>query len=164
MKDERVEYSLTLDVGAATSFEFLLAREVDDGATVVASVDLPPTFEVIAPEAGVTIPRTEDVMIQWDPPNPGGELAIELVEEIGDGICIITETEEHEYKRPGGVRVEDDGDWLVPGTAIAGDPQSSCEARYILNRYSLGEYPDALATGGFLEAQVTRNVLFNSTP
>jgi hypothetical protein len=163
VKDERVEYSLTLDVGAATSFEFLLAREVDDQA-VVASVDLPPSFEVLAPEPGITIARTEDVLIRWEPANAGGQLSIELVEEIGDGICIMTLDEGHEYKHPGGVRVDDTGEWLVPGTAIHGDPQAGCEARYILNRYNLGEYPAALADGGFLEAQVTRNVLFHSTP
>jgi hypothetical protein len=162
VETERVEYSLTLDVGVATAFEFVLARE--DFDPVRATVALPPTFEVLEPAAGQAISRGSDVTLLWQPPNPGGEMQIELVEEVGAGICIVTETEGHEYKRPGGIRVEDDGDWLVPGTAISGDPQMDCEARYVLERFSAGEYPSALDPGGFIEAQVVRTIVFISTP
>ena len=159
---ERVEYSITLDVGAATEFVFTLARDGLD--PVSGRVALPPAFAVIEPASGQPISRGTDLMILWDPPNPGGEMQIELVEEVGAGICIVTETEGHEYKRPGGIRVEDDGNWLVPGSAIGGDPQADCEARYDLNRFAQGEYPSALDPGGFIEAQVLRTIVFTSTP
>jgi hypothetical protein len=162
VESEQVEYSLTLDVGAATAFEFRLARE--DFDPVVATVELPPTFEVVEPAPGQPISRGADVTIRWQPPNPGGEMQIELAEEVGAGVCIVAETEGHEYKRPGGIRVEDDGEWLVPATAIGGDPQADCDARYVLNRFAQGDYPSALDPGGFIEAEVLRTIVFTSTP
>ncbi len=159
---ERVEYSVTLDVGAAAEFEFTLAR--DGYSPVSARVAMPPAFTVSEPMAGQPISRGRDVTILWEPPNPEGQMQIELIEEVGAGICIVTEKEGHEYKRPGGIRVEDVGEWLVPGSAIGGDPQADCEARYVLKRFSQGDYPAALDPGGFVEAQVLRTIVFTSTP
>lgn len=162
-QEDRIEYTLTLDGSVGETITVELDRANED-EVVTASVERPPRFDVLTPEPGASISRSEDLVFTWEPANDGGEMQIELQEELGGGRCIVSDNPDHDYKGVGGVRVEDKGLWTVPGGVLTNDGDLRCDARYVLSRFSRGEYPEALAPGGFVEAQVLRIVLFESVP
>ena len=163
-RNGRWEYSLTLDAAEAPrTFTFEIDREVSD-APILIEVELPPAFEVTAPEPGSSLSRSTSTPIQWSPPEPEGQLQLTLFESIGEGVCLETKVEAHDYKRTGGIRVDDDGDWTVPPAAISSPSGGSCEAELQLRRFNDGEYPARLAPGGFVEGRVLRSVPFTSVP
>ena len=102
--------------------------------------------------------------LAWQPPADGEEMQVELQEELGGGRCIVSDNVEHDYKGQGGVRVDDTGTWTVPGGVLTNDGDLRCDARYVLRRFSPGDYPEGLAEGGFVQAEVLRIVLFESVP
>lgn len=162
-RDDKTEYSLTVDAADETrSFSFELIREGE--TDVQASVELPPPFEVSAPEAGAVLPRSRATELSWTPSLEGERMQIELVEEIGNGLCVTTESEDHDYKSMGGVRVDDTGIWTIPADVLASDSDEACDARYELSRFSEGEYPTQLGGGGVVAGQVLRAVVFVSEP
>ena len=55
-------------------------------------------------------------------------------------------------------------DVTIPAGTLTNDGDLRCDARYVFSRFSRGDYPEELAPGGFVEAQVLRIVLFESTP
>ncbi len=162
-RDNKTEYSLTVDtVDETRSFSFELTRDGEDD--VRASVELPPPFEITAPEPGAMLPRSRATELAWTPPLEGGEMRIKLVEEIGNGLCVTTDSEDHNYKSRRGERVDDIGMWTIPEDALGSDLDESCDARYELSRFSEGEYPGELADGGVVAGQVLRAVVFVSEP
>ncbi len=162
-QEDRTEYTLTLGGDAGETITVELDRASED-AVVEASVQRPPRFDVLTPEAGASLSRSEPVVISWEPGFEGGEMQIELQEELGGGRCIVSDDLEHDYKGVGGVRVDDSGMWTIPGGVLTNNGDLRCDARYVLSRFSRGDYPEALAPGGFVEAQVLRIVLFESIP
>lgn len=162
-QDDRTEYTLTLNGEDGEEITVELDRANEDDV-VTASVIRPPRFEMLAPEPGLEVSRSEPIELAWEPANEGGEMQVELQEELGGGRCIVSDDIEHDYKGQGGVRVDDTGMWTVPGGVLTNDGELRCDARYVLRRFSRGDYPEALAEGGFVEAQVLRIVLFESVP
>jgi len=162
-QDFGTEYTRTLDGSLGEEITVELDRANED-EVITASVQRPPRFEVLAPEPGAIISRSETLEFSWDPPDEGGELQIELQEELGGGRCIVSEDLEHDYKGVGGVRVDDTGIWTIPSGTFTNDGDLRCDARYVMSRFSSGDYPEGLAAGGFVEAQVIRFVLFESIP
>ena len=162
-QEDRTEYTLTLDGDDGETVSIELERATED-ELIEASVQRPPRFEMTAPEPGLEVSRSEPIELAWEPPAEGGEMQVELQEELGGGRCIVSEDVEHDYKGQGGVRVDDTGTWTVPAGVLTNDGELRCDARYVLRRFSRGDYPEGLAEGGFVEAQVLRIVLFESTP
>ncbi len=161
-QEDRTEYTLTLNGGGETVTVELDRATQDD--VITASVERPPRFEVLAPEPGLAASRSTALELAWEPAAPGGEMQVELQEELGGGRCIVTGDAEHDYKGQGGVRVEDTGTWTIPGGVLDNDGELRCDARLLLRRYSRGDYPEGLATGGFVQAEVLRIVVFESIP
>ena len=160
---DQIEYTLTLDGGLSETITVELDRASED-EVISASVERPLRFDLLTPEPGVSLSRSEDVVVTWAPADAGGEMQIELQEELGGGRCIVSDEPDHDYKGVGGVRVADEGRWTIPGGTLTNDGYLRCDARYVLSRFSRGEYPEALAAGGFVEAEVLRIVLFESVP
>lgn len=161
-QEDRTEYARTLDGEEGDVVTVELERAGED--VVVASVQRPPRFTMLTPEPGASISRSEELVLTWEPPNEGGELQIEVQEELGGGRCIVSEDPTHDYKGVGGIRVDDTGMWTIPAGTLTNDGDLRCDARYVVSRFSRGDYPAELAPGGFVEAQVLRIVLFESTP
>ncbi len=162
-QEDRTEYALTLEDGAGETVTVELDRASEDDV-IQASVERPARFDVLTPEPGASLSRSEPLQISWAPELEGGQMQIELQEELGGGRCIVSENVDHDYKGVGGVRVDDSGAWTIPGGTLTNDGDLRCDARYLLSRFSRGDYPQALAPGGFVEAQVLRIVLFESVP
>lgn len=164
IKLDRVAYSVTRDFeGAPRNYTFELVRS-DKDEVVETQVVLPAVFEILDPAAGETLARSEETHITWDPPEPEGEMQIEVEEMLGGGICVKTEMAEHDYKRLGGIRVEDSGSWKIPPDVLTTDLEEPCEAAYKLTRSNPGEYPEAFQRGGFVEGRVQRTVGFELAP
>ncbi len=158
----RIVYAVTLEVEDSS-------RNIDveydrDGDRIAFTLGLPASFEVTSPLADSDVPRSEDYTLAWNPPNPGGEMHIGVLEEIGFGVCLTTEVESHTYKDPEGVAVDDDGNWVVPADTISGATRDRCDATYWFTRQNEAAYPDALYPGGALVAQTTRSIAFTSVP
>lgn len=163
-KLDRVVYSVTHEVAdAPRDYVFELDRGARDEVIEVRST-LPPTFEILTPMADEMVSRAADVLVTWEPSAPDGEMQIEIEEDIGGGLCIVTATPEHDYKRLGGIRVPDDGNWTIPAGALSSDAAEPCEASYALTRTAIGDYPEAFEPGGFVEARLRRSVAVVSTP
>ncbi|MGH1343025.1 MAG: hypothetical protein ACRBN8_15805 [Nannocystales bacterium] len=162
-QEDRTEYTLTLDGEDGEEISVELDRANED-EVVTASVQRPPRFELTAPAPGLEVSRSEPIELAWEPADEGGEMQVELQEELGGGRCIVSDEVEHDYKGQGGVRVDDTGTWTVPAGVLTNDGELRCDARYVLRRFSRGDYPEELASGGFVQAEVLRIVLFESVP
>ncbi len=161
-RPERVIYSYTREETGTPSLRFELQRK---GETSVGfTIDVPPAFEVTSPEPAAEVSRSMDLLLEWAPPNPGESMRIELGEEIGNGVCLETHVEAHDYKGLSGVDIEDDGDWKIPADVIDSGARDRCEASYRFTRVSNSAYPPELAEGGYLEGRVERLVAFVSVP
>lgn len=159
-RGERIEYGISWSADTAPrTYRFELERA---DASVEASVALPSPFEIVSPEALATLPRDVDTILQWQPLNESAVLQIELEEDIGGGICLTAPGPGHTYKARRGVEVEDDGEWTVPAGSVQSSGDGPCAARFRLSRFSFGDYPVELATGGFIEGGVSREVSFTS--
>ena len=162
-KADRIVYSATLPTDESREVEFRLERTADD--PVVITVPVPPAFEIIAPVDDEDVSRSQELILQWDPPLDGSELRVSIEEEIGYGLCVITEAGEHHYKTRAGVPVPDTGMWTIPAGVIAsGNVEGICDAFYTLRRVLRSNYPDSLSPGGFIEGRVLRSVQINSVP
>jgi hypothetical protein len=164
IKIDRVIYSLTRNFEEAQrDYTFELVRAERD-EVIRARVTLPHTFEILTPANGESLSRAEELELTWTPPEPEDEIQIEIEEMLGGGICITTATAEHDYKRPGGIRVEDKGTWTIPPDVLGTELEEPCDAVYKLTRSVAGDYPDVLDRGGYIEARVQRTVAFESAP
>lgn len=161
-QDDRTDYTLFLDGDAGEVVTVELDRADED--LVTASVERPPRFEILTPEPGASLSRSEQTQITWAPPADGEQMQIQVLEELGGGRCILSEDPDHDYKSIGGVRVDDVGQWTIPPGVLANDGDLRCDARYLLRRFSRGDYPEALAPGGFVQAEVLRILVFESVP
>jgi hypothetical protein len=154
-KADRIEYAVSLPADGARSFEIMLDRD-SEGDRVEFSVELPPAFEVVAPEAGAVIDFAQDQVLQWEPPVPDGSLRVELGEVIGAGECLTAMTEGHTYEAGGGVTVPDNGQWTIPAGSVASMGTEDCTLTYTLSRVLLAPYPEAFEGSGRLEARTER--------
>jgi hypothetical protein len=155
-------YASTLDQTTVRTVIVDLARK--EHASLVLTIELPPSFEVVAPVVGAEISRSAELLLEWMPANPGAQMRIELAEEIGNGVCLETLVAEHDYKGLAGVDIEDDGNWKIPAEAIDGGARDHCDASYRFTRVLGTPYPEALGDGGYLEGRVERVVPFVSVP
>ena len=162
-KANRIVYSATLPSDESREVEFRLERS--DADPVVVTAPVPPPFEIIAPMADAEVSRSQDLLLQWEPAIEGAEVRVSVEEEIGYGLCVITEEGEHDYKTRAGVAVPDTGMWTIPAGVITSDaPMGRCDAFYTLRRVLRSNYPDALSPGGFVEGRVLRSVQIESVP
>lgn len=165
-KGDRWVYSITVTdpTSAPRKWTFHLDRK-RDGSPIESTVELPPPFQITAPTAQEQISRAADYGVTWQPPNAGGTMQLELDEEVGAGICLQTTMMDQDYKRQGGVQVDDTGTWTITANAVtATDAGADCNAQLRLSRVVDGKYPDALDIGGLVEARVSRFVEIVSAP
>lgn len=155
-------YASTLQETTARTVTVDLARTEHE--SLMLSIELPPSFDVVAPVAGAEVSRSMELLLEWTPANPGGQMRIELAEEIGNGVCLETMVADHDYKGLAGVDIEDDGDWKIPAEVIDGGARDRCDASYRFTRVLGSPYPEALGDGGYLEGRVERVVPFVSVP
>lgn len=160
---DRVVYSVNFPLAdAPRELEFEFDREEHD--SVAFTIALPPAFVILTPQPTEAVPRGADYLMTWDPPNVGARMRIDITEKIGDGVCIDTPVDEHDYKSLGGVDVDDGGRWTVPANTLDSPIGGDCDAVYELTRFGDAPYPDAFSSGGYLESRVERAVPFVSTP
>ena len=160
---DRVIYSVNLDsADAPRDIEVSLARKSNE--SVEFTISVPPAFDVIAPQVGAMVPRAQDFLLEWAPPNTGSQIRIGLAEEIGFGVCLETSTLEHDYKNMSGVTVDDSGSWTIPAEIVASADGGECEAIYSFKRLGPAPYPNAFHEGGFVEGRSERTVAFHSVP
>lgn len=156
-KADRVEYSLSLPADGARSFRFELDRQAE-GDRVMFAVELPPTFELLAPMDDEVIDFSQAQVLQWEPALPDGSMQVALGEAIGAGECLVTMTEGHTYEAAGGVTVADAGQWTIPAGAVVSMSDADCTVTYTLSRVTLAPYPAALERSGRVEARTERYV------
>jgi hypothetical protein len=161
-RPDRTVYAYTSEMATARSVEIELRR--DEGDSITFTIDIPPSFEVTSPVLGAEVPRSTDFVLEWAPPNPGNLMRIALAEEVGNGVCLETTVQDHDYKGLAGVDIEDDGNWNIPAAAIDAGAREKCDAMYRFTRMSSSAYPAALRPGGFLEGRVERLIAFVSVP
>jgi hypothetical protein len=161
-RPDRVIYSHTSEMVTSRTVELELRR--DEGESVMFTIDVPPSFEVLAPMAEAEVSRSSDFLLEWAPANPGNTMRIALAEEIGMGVCLETMVEDHDYKGLSGVDIEDDGNWNIPATVLDAGARETCDAQYRFTRVASSAYPDAFGPGGYLEGRVERLVAFVSVP
>lgn len=162
VKSDRVVYSATLPANTPRTVEFAFARA--DADPLMLSVAIPLPFEITAPQPGQAIPRSEPLELTWAPAAGGAPMRISVEEDIGYGLCAVTETGDHDYKARGGVAVPDDGAWTIPAGAISSETPMPCRAFYNLRRVERSAYPETLSPGGALEGRVQRTVEIRSVP
>lgn len=161
-KADRIVYSVTLALDTAPEVAFVLER--DRGEDVEVRLSRPPSFSVTAPDDGQTIPRSEDLTLMWSPTVEGSEMLVSVEEDVGYGLCVVTQEGEHHYKTRIGVSVPDGGQWTIPAGVVASETPGPCAAFYNLRRVLRSPYPADLAEGGFVEARVLRTVEIESVP
>ncbi|MBC8070213.1 MAG: hypothetical protein IAG13_17915 [Deltaproteobacteria bacterium] len=161
-RSDRVAYSASLPTDTPRFVDFELRRP--EGERIAFSIELAPAFDITAPVPAAEISRSQDFALGWAPPQDGGEMRIELTEEIGYGICLETSMTEHAYKDEVGVSVDDSGLWTIPAMSVDGGARDKCDAIYRLTRFTTPDYPPELHIGGYLEGRVERLVAFVSVP
>lgn len=161
-RTDRIIYAHTSDLTTARTIQIALSRK--DEASIELTLEMPPSFEVVAPQPDADVSRSSDFVLEWAPANPDNSMRIELAEEIGKGVCLETTQTEHDYKGLSGVDIEDDGNWRVPANVVDGGTRDKCEATYRFTRTHESAYPAALAPGGRVAGRVERSVAFVSVP
>lgn len=156
-KADRVEYALSLDPDGDRSFSFVLERDAQ-GDRVTFDVELPPAFEITAPEDGTVIDFAQDQLLQWEPALDGSSMHVGLGEVIGGGECLVATTEGHTYESAGGVTVDDKGQWTIPAGVVSSESPDDCTLTYTLSRVLLAPYPESLEGSGRIEARTERYV------
>lgn len=161
-KPDRIVYSVTLPSDTSREVSFVLQRV--EGEPIEVQVDLPPPFEITAPEQQQEVSRSEDLLLSWSPALDMGELRVNVDETVGYGLCVITQEGEHHYKTKRGVPVPDQGQWTIPADVISSETPMPCPAFYTLRRILRRSTPDTLSPGGFVEGRVERTVEIRSVP
>ena len=151
--DGHFKYRAELEPAPSYRFEMVLGS---DQQAIDVVLDAPPDFQVDMPVPGAEVSRTEGVELVWTNPVPGKELEIELIDD--EILCL----------EDWGVTTMDDGNHPIPpGAVVLADedaPDGKCQAEYLFTRMRSGQTPAALASGGSLEAFVTRGLRFVSVP
>ena len=158
-REDRYDYSRIVDAADPNrTFTFTLDRKGED--PVEATVTLAAPYEILAPTASQMLSRSTDFELQWSPSAPDNTMSLQLFEEIGGGICLITEQTDRDYK--GTIIIPDEGSYTIPAGAIQSPMMNDCDASIILGRFSFGNYPDELVEDGFIEGRVLRAISFLS--
>ena len=142
-KADRVVYSVTLPADTPRELDFSLQRA--DADAIEFTLPLPPAFTITAPAEAQDVPRSEDLVLTWEPVVEGGELRLGVEEDVGYGVCVVTESEGHDYKDRRGVDVPDTGSWTIPAGVVGSELTEPCPAYYVLKRTARATYPEALA-------------------
>lgn len=139
---------------ASSAYEVGLQRT--DFADAVATIEMPPSFEVESPAPGSEHARSADLEIAWSPAWDGGVIDVAVEDEIGSS-CIAGLGVELE--------VDDAGAYTLPAGALIGGTSGtqSCEVWISLARWAVGEYPPQLHADGAVVGVVKRRHAFVST-
>lgn len=140
----------------AERYDIELRREVHRGAT--ARLEMPPRFEITAPEVELRQSSAEEFELRWDPPWAGEVIGLTLEGEIGEG-CLEGPRYEQE--------VADLGSYLFAAGSIElaeTAPATGCDVTVGLTRTVAGDYPAGMADGGTVDAFVKRRVRFILEP
>ncbi|NVB38321.1 hypothetical protein G6O69_10805 [Pseudenhygromyxa sp. WMMC2535] len=138
----------------ADSYSIELERSGYDPA--VATVEMPPELEILAPAEGSEHPRSEPLEFSWSPIWEGHTLELAVEDEIGSS-CIVGLGLEYE--------VDDTGSYVVPADALLNTlpSQSTCDVWAALTRTAEGDYPEQLHASGSVIATVKRRHRFSSS-
>ena len=131
------------------SYEISLARPSFEDVAI--TTDLPPSFDITAPDPNVDHPRSAALDIAWTPAWPDHQLGLSVADEIGsaciDGLGVELD-------------VDDIGTYSVPAGSLVGT--DACQVTISLTRIAEADYPASLAKGGNATAIVKRRLVINS--
>lgn len=151
--DGHFKYRAEVDPAPSYTFEMVLGS---DQQSMEVTLDAPPDFQVEMPAPGSDVSRNEEVELVWTNPDMGMQLEIELIDD--EILCL----------EDWGVTTMDDGSHPIPaGAVVLADedaPDGKCQAEYLFTRVRSAQTPEALASGGSLDAFVTRGLRFVSVP
>jgi hypothetical protein len=129
---------------------------VRDDETLTLELDMPPTFEILAPSEDEIIPRSQPIPVEWTPTWPDHAIAIGVEDRVGsdclEGLGYSTEVDDLGSATIGAYMIE-------AGKADA----ETCKAWVAITRTSVGSYPDGLHEGGTVEGYVKRRRRFLSS-
>ncbi len=129
---------------------------VRDDETLTLELDMPPTFEILAPSEDEIIPRSQPIPVEWSPTWPDHAIAIGVEDRVGsdclEGLGYSTEVDDLGSATIGAYMIE-------AGKADA----ETCKAWVAITRTSIGSYPDGLHEGGTVEGYVKRRRRFLSS-
>lgn len=144
-------YAVEFESASEGSYEIVLER--DGAQSVAVEIEMPPIFELTAPEPDSTHSRGAALEVVWAPAWPGGTMKLAIEDAIGSD-CIEGLGVEYE--------VEDQGSFSVAGNALVGGGAGSCGVSLALSRSVAIEYPAAFHEGGQISAFVRRRRPFTS--
>lgn len=152
-----VYYTVEFDgpSGGASVGEYELVLQRDDAQSVSVTVELPPSFDILAPSANSSHSRGAALDVSWDPPWPTDVIELAVEDAIGSD-CIEALGIAYE--------VEDNGGYTVaPYMLASGEAGGSCDVTLALTRRVAVEYPNELHEGGEIAGFVRRRQPFTST-
>lgn len=148
-----VYYTAKFEQTVEREYQIVLSR--DDAQSVTVTVELPPSFEILAPAVNSSHSRAAALDISWDPPWPGGMVDLAVEDAIGSE-CIEALGIAYE--------VEDTGSFTVaPYMLTSGGDGGSCDVTLSLTRRVTVDYPAELHEGGEIAGFVRRRQPFTST-
>lgn len=140
----------------AAGYEIVLMRGA--GQTVTTLVEMPPSFEILAPTVDTAHPRSSALDVVWTPAWPGGEIELVLADAVGSD-CIEGLGVRYTLEDTGSAVVG--GDSLVSGAALE-DESLGCAVTLTLTRSAELQYPAAFHEGGRVSTAVRRRRPFTS--
>ncbi len=149
-------YTVTFET-SVPDYEIALTRDDPELEDALASLEMPPEFEVLTPAPDSTHPRSDALEISWAPVWNEHELELAVEDEIAS-TCLSGLGVE--------LQVTDSGTYTLPaGALVSGTPSGTevCEVWISLTREAEGLYPSQLHPSGSILAQVKRRHLFSSS-
>jgi hypothetical protein len=132
-----------------SSYEISLVRPRYEDVNI--TIELPPSFDISAPDPAINHPRSAALDIAWTPAWPDHQLGLSVADEIGsaciDGLGIELD-------------IDDTGSYSMPANTLVGS--GSCQVTISLTRLAEAAYPASLAAGGNATAIVKRRLVVNS--
>jgi hypothetical protein len=148
-----VYYTAEFPGDSVGDYEIVLQR--DDAQSVSVVVELPPSFEIVAPMPSSSHSRADALDVSWDPAWPGGMVELAVEDAIGSE-CIEELGVAYE--------IEDTGSYTIgPYALVSGETGGTCDVTLALTRSVAVDYPSELHEGGEIAGFVRRRLPFTST-
>lgn len=152
----RIYYSVDFSTDEPNDeYEFVFSRDGEDD--VVATVTMPPEFEVVGPANQEEVSRADGLTVTWDPAD-SGRMSIDVDPEyVGEATCLRGTSES----------VDDSGTYKFLPTDLELDADAEkvdqCRVDVTLQRTGEGSYPSEFDNGS-IRATRTHSVEFISVP
>lgn len=149
-------YALLPDADATAGFYVTFERSVDDSASNTL-ITLPAPFQILSPDPGSSIPRSDPIELQWSTPPPGSSDSMWV--EMG-GTCDSGQTVQ--FSKP----LSDTGSALIASSEYAAKfpTNETCAVTIALERIRYGIVADAFGYGGQTHGIERRTVTITSGP